>query len=74
MKTRTSSAALVEGGRVRVNGQREKASSHNVKIGDVVTVTLDNTIRLMKVTGFAERRGDATAAKLLFEELRGETE
>ncbi len=59
---------------MRVNGQREKAPSHNVKIGDVVTVTLDNSIRLMEVIGFAERRGDATAARVLFVELSAKAE
>ena len=37
--------------------------------GDVVTVALDRTVRVLKVTGFAERRGDADAARLLYEDL-----
>ena len=40
-----------------------------VKAGDVVTVALDRVVRVMKVTGFAERRGDADAARLLYEDL-----
>ena len=35
-----------------------------MKAGDVVTVALDRTVRIMKVTGFAERRGDADAARV----------
>jgi ribosome-associated heat shock protein Hsp15 len=63
VKARTSAAALIEAGHVRVNGVREKAPGHSVKAGDVVTVGLDRTVRILKVTGFAERRGDAAAAR-----------
>ena len=72
VKARTSAAALVEGGHVRINGVREKAPGHGVKIGDVITVGLDRTVRVLKVTGFAERRGDATAARALCEDLRSQ--
>ncbi|MEH2473911.1 ribosome-associated heat shock protein Hsp15 [Nitrobacteraceae bacterium AZCC 2161] len=70
VKARTSAAALVEAGQVRINGEREKAPGHTVKIGDVVTVALDRTVRVMKVTGFAERRGDASAARELYADLQ----
>ena len=70
VKARTSAAALVESGHVRLNGEREKSPGHGVKIGDVVTVALDRTVRVMKVTGFAERRGDATAARALYADLQ----
>ena len=46
VKARTSAAALVEAGHVRVNGVREKAPGHAVKIGDVITVGLDRTVRV----------------------------
>lgn len=69
VKTRSSAAVLVEAGRVRIGGIREKTPSHAVKIGDVLTISLDNRIRVMKVAGFAERRGDAPAARLLYADL-----
>ena len=69
MRTRTSAAALVDEGYVRLNGERVGAASRPVKPGDVVTVALDRTVRVMKVSGFAERRGDAQAARLLFDDL-----
>jgi len=40
-----------------------------VKTGDVVTVALDRTVRVLRVTGFAERRGDASDAQALYEDL-----
>jgi ribosome-associated heat shock protein Hsp15 len=69
VRTRTSAAGLVDAGHVRLNGERVTATSRAVKAGDVVTVALDRTVRVMKVTGFAERRGDADAARLLFEDM-----
>lgn len=70
VKARTSAASLVEGGHVRVNGVREKSPGHAVKPGDVITIALDRGVRLMKVIGFSERRGDATAARTLYEDLK----
>lgn len=69
VKARTSAAALVERGHVRINGVRETSPGHAVKAGDVITLALDRGVRLMKVVGFSERRGDATAARGLYEDL-----
>ena len=69
VKARSSAAALVASGHVRINGVRETSPGHAVKAGDVVTVALDGGVRLMKVTGFSERRGDAPAARALYEDL-----
>jgi ribosome-associated heat shock protein Hsp15 len=70
VKARTSAAALVEAGHVRINGTRETAPGHPVKLGDVVTVGLDRTVRVLRVAGFAERRGDATLARALYADLQ----
>jgi len=70
VRARSSAAALVEAGHVRINGVREKAPGHAVKAGDVLTVALDNSVRILKVVAFAERRGDATAARVLYEDLQ----
>ena len=70
VKARTSAAALVESGHVRVNGVREKSPGHAVKADDVITIALDRGVRLMKVVGFSERRGDASAARALYEDLK----
>lgn len=70
VKARTSAAELVASGHVRINGTREKSPGHAVKAGDVITVALDNSVRVLKVTGFAERRGDASSARVLYEDLQ----
>ena len=68
VRTRTAAAGLVDGGLVRVNGERIAASSRPVRVGDVVTIAFD-VVKILKVTGFAERRGSATDAACLFENL-----
>lgn len=70
VKARTSAAALVAAGHVRINGVREKAPGHAVKAGDVLTIGLDRTVRVLKIVGFAERRGDAPSARILYEDLQ----
>lgn len=70
MKARSSAAALVEAGHVRINGVRETAPGHAVRCGDVLTIGLDRSVRVLKVVGFSERRGDAQAARVLFDDLQ----
>ncbi|MEA2905739.1 MAG: ribosome-associated heat shock protein Hsp15 [Alphaproteobacteria bacterium] len=69
VRTRSAAAALAASGHVRVNSQRIDAPSRAVRAGDVVTVALDRTVRVLKVTGFAERRGDAEAGRALYDDL-----
>ena len=70
VKARSSAAALVEAGHVRVNGTRETAPGHAVKSGDVLTIGLDRSVRVLKVIGFAQRRGDAASARVLYADLQ----
>ena len=51
-----------------------KISGHAVKVGDVLTVGLDNSVRILKVVGFSERRGDASAARVLYDDLQNARE
>jgi ribosome-associated heat shock protein Hsp15 len=69
VRTRADAAALAAGGHVRVNGARVMAPGRDVKCGDVVTVALDRRVRVLKICGFAARRGDAVAAVTLYADL-----
>jgi ribosome-associated heat shock protein Hsp15 len=69
VRTRSAAAALAVSGQVRVNGGRIDAASKTVRAGDVVTVALDRGVRVLKVKGFADRRGSADAAQSLYEDL-----
>ncbi len=69
VRSRAAAAALTEAGYVRLNGKRITASSRKVAIGDVVTLALDRTVKVVKVEGFCERRGAAPAARALYRDL-----
>jgi ribosome-associated heat shock protein Hsp15 len=69
VRTRGAAAALAGAGYVRVNGMRIDAPSRMVHAGDVVTVALERSVRILKVTGFRERRGPAGTGASLYEEL-----
>jgi ribosome-associated heat shock protein Hsp15 len=69
VKTRSAAAELVATGHVRLNGTRIDQPSKPVKPGDVVTIALDRRVRVLKVTGLAERRGSADVARALAEDL-----
>ncbi len=68
VRTRTDAADLVVRGGVRLNGVRETSPGHGVKVGDVLTIALDARVRILKVMMFSERRGDAQAARGLYED------
>ncbi len=69
-KSRTGAQALIAAGQVRVNRLRVLRASHELKPGDFLTIIAGSRVRVMKVTGFAHRRGPATAATMLYEDLQ----
>jgi ribosome-associated heat shock protein Hsp15 len=69
VRTRRDAAALTTAGFVRLNGKRTTTAGHPVRIGDVVTVALDRSIRVVRVEGVCERRGGAADARSLYRDL-----
>ena len=69
LRTRSAAAELVTAGHVRLNSERVTASSRLVRADDVITIALDRQVRILKVTGFAERRGNAEAGRALYADL-----
>jgi ribosome-associated heat shock protein Hsp15 len=69
VKSRSLAAKLAQSGRVRVNRDKIDQASHVVKPGDVLTVTLDRHIRVLKVVACGERRGPFSEAQTLFEDM-----
>ena len=69
VKSRSLAAALVNGGHVRVNGNRAGKASHGVQPGDVLTFPQGNRIRGVKSLAPALRRGPATEAQTLYDDL-----
>lgn len=69
VRTRTLAQELAASGHVRLNGERVDAASRLVRIGDVLTIALEGRVRVLKVKAFAERRGGAPEAALLYDDL-----
>jgi len=69
VKTRTLAQKLAESGHVRLNGVRVGASSQAVKAGDVLTIALEERVRILEIRNFSDKRGGAPAAALLYEDL-----
>ncbi len=69
VKTRSLAARLVTDGHVRVNSARVGTAAKVVKPGDVVTVALERHVRVLKVLAPGDRRGPATEARTLYEDL-----
>lgn len=69
VRTRGDAAALAQAGYVRINGKRITAPGQKVARGDVVTLALDRSVKVVQVEGFCEKRGAAPAAKALYREL-----
>jgi ribosome-associated heat shock protein Hsp15 len=72
VRTRSAAAGLAASGHVRINGQRIHSPSRAVRGGDVVTVALQGAVRVLKVSHFAERRGSASDARTLWEDVGNE--
>jgi ribosome-associated heat shock protein Hsp15 len=68
-KSRSLAAKLVMAGRVRVNREKVDQASYPVKPGDVLTVGLDRRVLVYRILGCGVRRGPATEARTLYEDL-----
>jgi ribosome-associated heat shock protein Hsp15 len=68
-KSRTLAATAVAEGKIKVNRVRAEKASQLVKVGDVITSRLTRTVRVLKVAAIGQRRGPATEAQRLYEDL-----
>ncbi len=66
-KTRSLATEAVDGGKVKVNGQRVKPAKE-VRVGDAVEVHVGEYVWELAVTALAERRGSAEVARTLYAE------
>ena len=69
VRTRRDAAALTEAGHVRLNGRRMMAPGQAVRAGDVITLALDRSVRVLRVEAFRDRRGSAAEARALYGDL-----
>jgi ribosome-associated heat shock protein Hsp15 len=68
-RTRTSAQEITEAGKIRLNGTKVRKPGHVVRPGDVLTLALGGTVRVVKVMALAERRGGAPEARALYAPL-----
>jgi ribosome-associated heat shock protein Hsp15 len=69
MKARADCARLVATGLVRLNRQPTDKPHARLRPGDVLTLPLREQVRVIRVLALATRRGPATEARTLYEEL-----
>lgn len=69
VKSRSLAAKLVVAGRIRINRDKAAQASDLVKAGDVLTLTLERTVRVWKVVAPGSRRGPAEEARTLYEDM-----
>jgi ribosome-associated heat shock protein Hsp15 len=68
-KSRTLAAAACSSGRIRINGVPVAKSHRQLKPGDVLTFPHGTHIRIIRVLALGSRRGPASEARLLYQDL-----
>jgi ribosome-associated heat shock protein Hsp15 len=71
-KTRTAAAVAVQGGHVRVNGERARAATR-VGVGDEIRLVRQQLTWELTVTAIPARRGPAKDARACYEEAAEST-
>ncbi|MAS12574.1 MAG: RNA-binding protein [Nitratireductor sp.] len=69
VKSRSLAAKLAQAGRVRVNRNKIEQAAYQIKVGDVLTISLDRRILVYRVLAPGARRGPAEEARLLYEDM-----
>ena len=69
LKSRGLASDLIAEGKVRVNGQPTDKPARAVGAGDVLTFALHGRIRVVRILDTGERRGPASEAEGLYEDL-----
>jgi ribosome-associated heat shock protein Hsp15 len=68
-KTRSLASRIVTDGQVWVNAQRVVKAATSVRPGDVLTFAQGAHVRVIKITALGLRRGPASEAQGLFDDL-----
>ncbi len=72
-KTRTLASKLCASGQLRLSGSLVAKAHQKVKPGDVLTFPQGRHIRVVKVLALGSRRGPASEARALYEDLKPPT-
>ncbi|MDX1710228.1 MAG: RNA-binding S4 domain-containing protein [Rhodovibrionaceae bacterium] len=69
-KSRSLAAKMVSAKRLRVSGQLIDKAHFQVRAGDVLTFPQGDRIRVVRILDLGTRRGPATEAQTLYEDLK----
>ncbi|MCF6321304.1 MAG: RNA-binding S4 domain-containing protein [Rhizobiaceae bacterium] len=69
VKTRTLAQKLVRTGKIRINKEKSSSAAKPVKSGDVLTISLERRILVLRITDCGKRRGPFSEACKLYEDL-----
>jgi ribosome-associated heat shock protein Hsp15 len=69
VKSRTFAQAVIDEGRVRIDGKRVGKPSEEVRVGSVIALPLRDQVRILRVVELPPRRGPAQEARACYEEL-----
>jgi ribosome-associated heat shock protein Hsp15 len=68
-RSRTLAQAIIDEGRVRIDGKRVGKPSEEVRVGSIVALPLHDRVRIVKVLALPVRRGPAAEARACYQEL-----
>ena len=68
-KTRTIAHKIAESGHVRLEGSPVTRASHSVRAGQVITLALNDRVRVIRVLTLPARRGSAIEALAHYDDL-----
>ncbi len=69
-KSRSLATQICQAGKLRLSGHGAVKPHYKVKIGDVLTFPQGHHIRVIKVVALGSRRGPASEAQALYEDLK----
>lgn len=69
-KTRSLASQLCNAGKLRIAGEIITKAHHQVRPGDILSFPQGRHIRVIKVLALASRRGPASEAQALYEDLK----
>ena len=70
-KSRSLSSKAILNGKLRVNSNKIIKPASKVKINDVLTINHINMVRIIQVQSLGSRRGPASEAQKLYNDLSG---
>lgn len=69
VKSRTLAQKIIESGAIRVNSEKTERTDFKVGAGDVLTMALHNRIVVWRILDCGTRRGPASEAQGLYEDI-----